>query len=371
MHTAAVVGTGLIGTSIALALSRSGVAVHLLDIDESAVRTAAALGAGTVDAPTETVDIAVLAVPPSTVGDVLAAQQTRALAHVYTDVASVKGRPVRDVRSLADPVNFIGGHPMAGRELSGPLAASASLFEGRSWVLTPTPATTTATLNRALEVVALCGAIPVVMDSESHDRAVALVSHAPHAVAALMAARLEHMPHDAARLAGQGLRDVTRIAGGDPELWADILAHNAPAVADVLAGLADDLLLAVAALRALATADGTVGGTDGAAHLVDLLRRGGRGRAQVPSKHGRKPSHTAPVRVLIGDRPGELARLLATVAGSGVNVEEVSIDHSPGDRSGRVELLVDQAAVLTTAQQLADQGWSVQPDTGRSLLRRP
>ncbi|MET9440496.1 prephenate dehydrogenase [Streptomyces sp. NPDC006610] len=370
MHTAAVVGTGLIGTSIALALSRSGVTVHLLDIDESAARTAAALGAGTVGAPGGTVDIAVLAVPPGRVGEVLAKQQAEGLAHVYTDVASVKERPGRDVLSLADPAGFIGGHPMAGRELSGPLAASAALFEGRTWVLTPTPDTATATLNRALEVVALCGAIPVVMDGAAHDRAVALVSHTPHVVAALMAARLEHMEGDAARLAGQGLRDVIRIAGSDPGLWIDILEANAPAVAQVLSDLAQDLSLAVAALRALATGDSGQR-ADGVRGVTDLLRRGGRGHARIPGKHGERPSNTAPVRVLIGDQPGELARLLAAVAGTGVNVEEVSIDHSPAERSGLVELLVDPAAVLTTAQRLADHGWSVRPGTDRPLSRQP
>ncbi|MFC5657256.1 prephenate dehydrogenase [Streptomyces nogalater] len=358
MRTAAVVGTGLIGTSVALALAGKGVRVHLMDVDESAARTAAALGAGTVGPPPAPVDMALLAVPPAGVGEVLAVQQAGRLAHSYMDVASVKAGPERDACALAEPSTYIGGHPMAGRELSGPLAATATLFEGRSWVLTPTAATTTATLNRALEVVALCGAVPVVMDSAAHDRAVALVSHTPHVVAALMAARLQHLPDDAARLAGQGLRDVIRIAGGDANLWRDILDANAAAVADVLSELARDLSVAVTALRGLAT-DNADERAEGMMHVADLLSRGIKGRGRVPGKHGGTPRNGVPVRVLIGDQPGELARLLGTVAELGVNVEEVAIDHAPADRSGLVELLVGPASSVRLAQRLADHGWTV------------
>ncbi|MER6996201.1 prephenate dehydrogenase [Streptomyces sp. NPDC000410] len=358
MRTAAVVGTGLIGTSVALALSRRGVHVHLIDAQESAARTAAALGAGTVGAPADPVDMAVLAVPPALIGEVLAKQQANGLARHYTDVASVKAGPERDVRTVADPSCYIGGHPMAGREVSGPLAASATLFEDRSWVLTPTADTTKETLNRALELVALCGAVPVVMDSGAHDRAVALVSHTPHVLSALMAARLQHMPEDSPRLAGQGLRDVIRIAGGDPGLWAGILEANATAIADVLGELAEDITAAVTALRGLAA-----GGADerarGTAFVTDLLRRGIKGRGRVPGKPGKPPATCTPVQVLIGDQPGELARLLATVAELGVNVEDVSIDHSPGEHGGLVELMVAPGPAVRMIQRLTEYGWSV------------
>ncbi|MFG3496008.1 prephenate dehydrogenase [Streptomyces sp. NPDC047928] len=360
MGSAAVVGTGLIGTSVALALSRRGVRVHLMDADESAVRTAASLGAGLAGPPSGQVDMAVLAVPPAHVGGVLAEYQARGLARSYTDVASVKVEPHRSVRDGGgDPASFIGGHPMAGRERSGPLAACATLFEGRSWVLTPSDRTTTDTFNHALETVALCGAVPVVMESRAHDRAVALVSHAPHVVASLVAARLQHIPEEAARLVGQGLRDVTRIAGGDPRLWGDILEANATEVADVLADLSDDLATAVAALRGLATekADERDRGT---AVLADLLGRGVAGLRRIPGKHGTPGPVCVPVRVLLGDQPGELARLLAAAAELGVNVEDMTIDHSPGEPSGLVELMVEAGAAEDMARRLTDTGWKVQ-----------
>ncbi|MFJ3928318.1 prephenate dehydrogenase [Streptomyces sp. NPDC090022] len=360
MRSAAVVGTGLIGTSVALALGRRGVAVHLLDENESAARTAAALGAGVVGAPDHPVDLAVLAVPPAHVGAVLAAQQARGLARAYTDVASVKTEPELSVAATgADASTFIGGHPMAGRERSGPLAACATLFEGRSWVLTPTAATTRETLNMALMMVALCGAVPVVMDSGTHDRAVARVSHTPHVVSSLLAARLQHVPEDASRLAGQGLRDMTRIAGGDPRLWSDILEANATAVADVLTELAEDLEVTVAALRGLATGDADER-AQGTTLLADLLDRGVTGRDRIPGKHGHPAPACTPVRVLIGDQPGELARLLASAADLGVNIEDMTIDHSPGEESGLVELMVSRASAHSMAGRLREAGWRVQ-----------
>ncbi|MFE9120566.1 prephenate dehydrogenase [Streptomyces sp. NPDC007172] len=360
MRTAAVVGTGLIGTSVALALTRRGVRVHLLDADESAARTAESLGAGVCRMPDGTVDLAVLAVPPGRVGRVLADKQACGLARSYTDVSSVQAGPQAEVVACgADPARFIGGHPMAGRERSGPLAACATLFEDRPWVLTPCPATNRETLNRALELVALCGATPVLMEAPAHDRAVAVVSHAPHVVAALMAARLIGIEDDASRLAGQGLRDVVRIAGGDPRLWTDILAANAGAVADVLAELADDLSTTVVALRALTSAD-PADRALGDRLVSGLLARGVEGRAGLPGKHSDVLPVCVPVRVLIGDQPGELARLLAATSELGVNIEDMSIDHSPGSPSGLVELAVTATSATHLAQRLRADGWNVQ-----------
>src|SRR5260221_6490681 len=193
MRSALVVGTGLIGTSIGRARPRRGVDVYLTDPDGSAARRAASLGAGPPGPPDKPVDLAILAVPPARIGTVLAQAQKAGWDRCFTDVGSVKAR-VHGVAETAgaDMSRFIGGHPLAGRERSGPLAARADMFEGRPWVLTPGPTTSRDALNQALELVSLCGAVPVVMDTEEHDHAVALISHAPHLVAALMAARLEN-----------------------------------------------------------------------------------------------------------------------------------------------------------------------------------
>ncbi|WP_345681068.1 prephenate dehydrogenase [Yinghuangia aomiensis] len=360
MRTAAVVGTGLIGTSVALALAARGITVYLHDADATAVRTAAALGAGLAETPPAPVDLAVLAVPPGRIGATLKSCQDADLAHSYTDVGSVKEQPLRDIEALGcDVSRYIGGHPLAGRERSGPLAARADLFDGRPWVLTPARDTDTETLNRALEMVALCRAVPVVMEPRAHDHAVALVSHAPHLVSALMAARLEEAADSATRLAGQGVRDVTRIAGSDPRLWIEILGANAGAVADVLAGVADDLHDTVAALRALAAEDDAKRqeGSDG---IAGILRRGNAGHARIPGKHGAPAARYEAVPVVVGDQPGELARLFADVGASGVNIEDIAIDHAPGRAAGLVELMIDPAAADGLVLDLRRKGWNVQ-----------
>ncbi|MEU2587871.1 prephenate dehydrogenase [Streptomyces avermitilis] len=299
LRTLAVVGTGLIGTSVALAASRRGVTVHLLDRDESAARTAAALGAGLPGPPPHPVDLAVIAVPPSAAAPVLAEAQARRLALSYTDVASVKAPAQREILAgVPDPRRYIGGHPLAGRERSGPLAARADLFRGRAWVLTPTRLTSKTAFDRALDLIALCGAEPRVMRARTHDDAVALTSHAPHLVASLMAARLSEGPPEAAHLAGQGLRDVTRIARGDSCLWSDIVESNAAAVADILTQIQEDLDAVLAALKDLAEPD-LIRGPEATAKsrniLVDLLERGITGVEELDAGPGRRET-VAPER---------------------------------------------------------------------------
>ncbi|WP_432073991.1 prephenate dehydrogenase [Streptomyces wuyuanensis] len=359
MRTALVIGTGLIGTSAALALAGRGVTVHLTDHDPARARTAAALGAGTDEIPEGPVDLAVVAVPPAHVPATLAEAMRAGIARGYLDVASVKGGPRRELEALGvDMSAYIGTHPMSGKERSGPLAATADLFEGRPWVLTPTRETDTEVLNLALELVALCRAVPVVMDADAHDRAVALVSHTPQLISSMVAARLADADETAVRLCGQGIRDVTRIAASDPRMWIDILSANPGPVADVLAGVAADLDETVRALRALQSSDEDKR-RDGASGVEDVLRRGNAGRERVPGKHGAAPAVYETVAVLISDRPGELARIFADAGSAGVNVEDVRIEHATGQQAGLVQLMVEPSAAPVLAAALRERGWAL------------
>ncbi|MFG2971325.1 prephenate dehydrogenase [Streptomyces sp. NPDC048288] len=359
MRTALVIGTGLIGTSAALALAQRGVVVHLADHDPEQARTAAALGAGTDQAPEGPVDLALVAAPPAHVAAVLADAMDRGVARGYADVASVKGGPRRELEARGlDLSAYIGTHPMAGREKSGPLAATADLFEGRPWVLTPTRDTDTEVLNLALELVSHCRAVPVVMDADAHDRAVALVSHMPHLVSSMVAARLEHAEEAAVRLCGQGIRDVTRIAASDPRMWIDILSANPGPVADLLADVAADLDETVGALRALQSSDGEKR-REGGAGIEDMLRRGNAGQVRVPGKHGSAPRAYEVVAVLIDDQPGQLARIFADAGAAGVNIEDVRIEHATGQQAGLVQLWVEPKAVPVLTSALRDRGWAL------------
>ncbi|MGB6570322.1 MAG: prephenate dehydrogenase dimerization domain-containing protein, partial [Trebonia sp.] len=194
---------------------------------------------------------------------------------------------------------------------------------------------------------------PVITDPETHDQWVALVSHVPHLVAAAMAARLAPsvVPADALRLAGQGLRDVTRIAAGDSALWTQILSANAGPVAEVLAAVAVDLSAAARALAGVSA--------EAPADVTDLLERGQVGVARIPGKHGGQPRNFTVVQVVIPDQPGELARLFNAAGAAGVNIEDVRIEHSPGLPVGVAELSVrpDQAAALLDAMEAG--GWPV------------
>lgn len=361
MRTALVIGTGLIGTSIALALTSRGVRVHLADQDPEQARTAAALGAGTDAPPESPVELAVVAVPPAHIAATLADAQRRGVAGGYLDVGSVKGRPTRELAELDFGfARYLGSHPMSGKERSGPLAATADLFEGRPWVLTPTPHTETEVLNLALELVALCRAVPVVMDADAHDRAVALVSHTPQLLSSLLAARLAAAEESAVRLCGQGIRDVTRIAASEPAMWIDILSANPGPVADVLTELAADLDATVRALRSLDSAD-EAKRSGGARDIEAVLRQGNAGRERVPGKHGAAPAVYETVAVLITDRPGELARIFADAGQAGVNIEDVRIEHATGQQAGLVQLMVEPSAAPVLSAALRDRGWSIRP----------
>ncbi|MEV6049825.1 prephenate dehydrogenase [Streptomyces sp. NPDC052107] len=359
MRTALVIGTGLIGTSAALALVQRGVTVHLADHDPGQARTAAALGAGTDEAPEGPVDLAIVAAPPAHVAGVLADAMRRGVARGYVDVASVKGGPRRELQALGlDLSSYIGTHPMSGREKSGPLAATADLFEGRPWVLTPTRDTDTEVLNLALELVSHCRAVPVVMDADAHDRAVALVSHMPHLVSSMVAARLEHAEEAAVRLCGQGIRDVTRIAASDPRMWIDILSANPGPVADLLSDVAADLGETVEALRALQSSD-EAKRREGTAGIEDVLRRGNAGQVRVPGKHGSAPRVYETVVVLIDDQPGQLARIFADAGRAGVNIEDVRIEHATGQQAGLVQLSVEPKAAPVLKEALRERGWAL------------
>jgi prephenate dehydrogenase len=271
-----ILGTGLIGTSIGLALRRHGIRVALEDRDASAVETAVRLEAGTVltdDIPPA--DLVVVCVPPANVGQVLASGQRRALGRYYTDVASVKKAIIESaLRSGCDLSTYVPGHPMSGSERSGPIAARAELFVDRTCTFCPTSSTLPTALDCALACSQLVGAIPCVIDTDAHDRATALMSHTPHLVASALAALFADSDSVTLSLIGRGLLDVTRIAAGNPVLWTEILTLNAYAVADVVDVVATDLAAAAAELRVLS--DGIDRSTK---KVVDLLVRGNNGIA--------------------------------------------------------------------------------------------
>lgn len=345
-----IVGTGLIGTSIGLALRRHGVRVYLEDRDPGQASMAAELGAGEPGRPAEGVELAIVAVPPEAVGQVVCDLLDGGVAAFATDVASVKLLPETQIRAACrNWTRFVGSHPMAGREVSGPVAARIDLFAGRTWVVCPDPQTDATALRLVMSVAELAGAVPVTMPAADHDAAVALVSHAPHVVASAMAARLADAAEAQVRLAGQGIADVTRVAAGDPGLWAQILAANAQAVRPVLEAIRADLDRLVHAL-----ADKGRSGD-----VTAVLDAGVKGQARLPGKHGAPHVDYATVVVILEDRPGQLARLFTDVDSIDANIEDVRIEHAAGRPLGFVQLAVRLGAESALAAALQERGWSV------------
>jgi prephenate dehydrogenase len=355
-----IVGTGLLGTSLGLALRRRGVDVELADPSPTAVALATDLGAGApgpVDVP---IGLVVVAAPPDVVADVVSTELSAHPGATVTDLASVKAGPLRSLQDMGVDLScYVGSHPMAGRERSGAVAARADLFAGQPWVVCAHPASSSQAVAHVRALALAVGGIVSELPAQAHDDAVALVSHVPQVLASLAAARLESAAPAALALSGQGLRDVTRIAASDPELWTQILGANAAAVVEVLEGVRDDLGHALAALTALAGESATAPARGARATVAELVARGNAGQQRIPGKHGAPHTSYAAVPVLVPDRPGELARLLHDVGAVGVNLEDLRLEHSQGQPVGLAEVLVVPEAAPTLVAALRELGWTV------------
>ena len=346
-----VIGAGLLGASVGLGLRERNVDVTLEDLSPTTVALAADYGAGRVrtsEDPEPT--LVVVATPPDVTADVV----ERALAQyphaVVTDVASVKLAPYLElVRRGVDLTNYVGSHPMAGRERGGAIMARADLFVARPWVVCrdhETPAEALA----IVEAVALdLGATLIEMTPEEHDRSVGLVSHLPQVVSSLLAARLIPATEQAIGLAGAGLRDTTRVASSDPELWVQILGANRGPVVELLDAFARDLTGFADALRDPAQ----VGARR---KIADLLSAGNNGVARIPGKHGSSERFT-PITVLIDDTPGQLGRLLTELGELGINMEDLRLEHSPGAQIGFAEIAVLPEVAERAVTDLVERGW--------------
>lgn len=354
-HRVHVVGAGLLGTSAGLALTRAGCAVTLEDTSPTAGRLAADMGAGALSAAHPETELVIVAAPPDVAADVIVAQLRALPEATVTDVASVKGVILDRVRAATtkDELDrYIGSHPMAGRERSGAVSARVDLFEARPWVICSDDDTPPGRLAQVIAVAEAVGATVLHLEPEFHDSSVARVSHAPQVLASLMAAQLIEMPVDGIALAGQGLRDVIRIAASDPGLWTQILAGNAREVRDVLQHVRADLDAVIDALSLDA---------GGYATLAQTIAAGNEGHQRVPGKHGQAPTVYGTVTVVVGDEPGGLARVFTDVHQLGINIEDVRIDHATGHRLGSLDIMVLPDRVQDLVTGLSERGWRL-PD---------
>jgi prephenate dehydrogenase len=347
LSPALVIGTGLVGASVAHALTRAGLTVHLQDKVSSHAHVAASRGAGPTAAPDpKAVRLVVVAVPPESLAKVIAKTLQTYPNATVTDVGSVKGTVLAALRRTdADLSRYVGSHPMAGSQHVGPLTANADLFIDRTWVITPHDTSAAHAVLDVQEVAALCGARRITMGAAHHDEAVAQVSHLPHLVSVLVAGSLTRVPAEHLRLAGQGLRDVTRIAGSDPDLWQQIIGANSAAVRTELVAIQADLAEMIATLDA--------------GRISEVLERGRAGTRALPGKHGLNAVSWAHVVVEIPDAPGALARLFRDIEAAGVNVEDLSIDHDLEREVGWLSVQVAPGKADELAAAMTGAGWTV------------
>ena len=341
-----IVGSGLIGTSIGLGLVQRGVSVEMVDSDPTSQALANDLVGGVeVTAP----DLIVLAMPSSQLSEVINDEFALNPHSTFIDVGSVKGEVELQVKTIpALSRRFLPTHPMAGREIGGTGSARADLFQGRSWILTPSQELEADAKAVVLELISLLGATPIELSAVDHDRAVAKISHLPQIAASLIAKQLTGTPAEWMELAGQGLRDTTRIAASDESLWKEIIFSNRAELEQLLINLQNDVGAMVAAL-------------DDPEKIAALIAAGRAGRALIPGKHGGKAREYSYLPIVIDDKPGQLGAIFNECAAMDVNVEDLNIEHSPGQLSALITLALSHSDAEKLSSHLSSIGWNVHP----------
>ncbi len=347
-----IIGTGLIGASVGLAAKRAGVErVDGYDFSEAlseAARERAAIDqVSTAAADVLGADLVVVAVPVialrSVLRDVLEGVET-----TVTDVGSTKSNLGE---ALASP-NFVGGHPVTGSEAHGPQHATADLFDGATWFLTPTAQTDPARHRLVHGFVSALGATPVAIDPEAHDRLVALTSHLPHALANLLvnqagASRVEG--HEPLAAAGGSLRDMTRVAGANPCIWMDIFLENSEAIRESLTEHRRRIEQLEAALEA---GDG--------GFLARWIGEAADNRRRMLEGAFPDPGDLHQLRVHVPDRPGVLAGITQALGAQRINIEDFELHHVSPERGGTLTLLVTgEREAERAASVLESQGYGV------------
>ena len=338
-----IVGSGLIGSSIGLALSKAGVAVTMVDIDPAAERLAQDLMASPPSS--KAIDATVVASPLSTIAKVIREEIEQGLNLGYIDISSVKNDPKVEVSALGfDMSRFLPTHPMAGREVGGAESARGDLFQGRPWII-DSRGVGEDLVGVGREIIEICGGHLIDMPAELHDRAVALVSHLPQIMSSALAAQLEGAPAEWLDLAGTGLRDTTRIAASSAQLWREILRANREALTPLLEKVIEDLKSLQLSLASESA-------------IEEFIKSGNRGRSMIPGKHGGVARNYTFLPVVIEDKPGQLAALFDECAVAEVNVEDLTIEHSPEQYTGLITLALSREDAEKLYKHLLNQGWS-------------
>jgi prephenate dehydrogenase len=343
-NTLGIIGVGLIGGSVGLAAGYSGwevVGVDTPEVLDNATQSGAIHRASTLKEVREA-DLVVLAAPISKVTDLLGdLTPTNAL---ITDVASAKSAIVRRAESLK--LRFVGGHPMAGSQLSGVANASSNLFEGARYFLTPTSRTDPEDYREVAGFVRELGAVPTAVDPEKHDLLMAALSHLPHLMAAALLKVASDISPEALSFAGPSFRDLTRVGASNPELWSDILAENAPALGEALAAFAGAMAQLGSEIKDRESMEGRFRQAREAYDALGgiLVEKGG---ANVD------------VAIPVENRPGVFAEVTTLMGSNNINILDLYVRHSNTARAALV-LTLDAEAAQQARELLRTAGFTAE-----------
>jgi prephenate dehydrogenase len=329
-----------------LALSAKNIPVEMVDVDSRNQGLAQDLtGAISISDP----ELIILATPLKALSQVMDEQYALNPNSTFMDICSVKVEPLQKVESSKLPLRqFVGTHPMAGREVGGAESARADLFLSRSWIITPDSQNEPAAVSLVKSLIQLLGATCVELDAAAHDAAVARVSHLPQIAATLVAGSLHGVAPEWLDLAGAGLRDTTRIAASDENLWKEIISSNSKEIKGLLTALHNELGAMIEAV-------------DDQDKIAAIMRKGRDGRNLIPGKHGGKAREYTYVPIVIDDKPGQLGAIFNECAAMSVNVEDLAIEHSPGQLNALITLALSADDAVKLSNHLSSIGWNVHP----------
>ena len=341
-----VIGAGLIGTSIALSLKKYGLSIQMQDIDPKAERLANDLVGGV---ELENPDLIIVAASIGANLNLVLNTLKLNSKSIVMDIASVKSNLLDEVLKLSENAeNFISSHPMAGREVSGAESARADLFEGRAWLGIESKSSSDQAREYLTEVVEICGGTLYWLSAKQHDEAVAAISHLPQVLSTSLAYTLSKQDAGTLNLAGQGLRDLLRLSGSNPKLWSELLLANK----DTLASYLDEMINILSLIKHSLSESDQV-------KLEGIFKTGNDVYAKLPGKHGGQLRNYSYLPIVIDDQPGQLAKIFNECAKIKVNIEDLSIEHSPGQQTGLITLALNEKDAKELSIHLQNAGWNV------------
>lgn len=340
-----IIGCGLIGTSMALRLKEDGFSLVLSDTNKSNLDLASDL-LGIKEISNKPALI-LIAVPPEQVFEVAKAEFLANPSAIFIDVSGIKSKLINNIEGFPElSRNYVSVHPMAGREMSGPESARSDLFKSRAWIISETVDSSPEAISTARELGSLMGSTIYEVDAKTHDAVIASISHLPQILSSALGSSLKEVEVEKLNLAGQGLRDVSRLAESDPELWSSLLVGNSEEILPKISEVINRLSNLATALQ--------IGDRSS---VIEFLESGREGRNRIPGKHGLAKRDYTYLPIVIDDKPGGLARIFNECAEIDVNIEDLSMEHSPGQAVGLITLALTSDDAVKLQKHLVSKGW--------------